>query len=138
MQFTQSFLGGLLIGASAIGLLFTHGRLSGISGILGGVLRPTTRREEWPWKAAFAAGLLVSGGVLGWVLHASFTEIATHGVAWLALAGFVAGFGARLGGGCTSGHGICGIGSLSIRSVVATVVFMLTGAITVFVAKAFL
>ncbi|MFC3912405.1 YeeE/YedE family protein [Pseudaeromonas sharmana] len=123
--------GGVLIGAAALLLLLGAGRIAGISGILSGVmLRPWSERG---WRLLFVAGL-IAGGWLGftWLdLPAPQLNLADWPV--LAIAGFLVGVGARLGNGCTSGHGICGIGRLSVRSIVATLVFMTTGALTVFV-----
>lgn len=123
--------GGVLIGVAALLLLLGAGRIAGISGILSGVmLRPWSERG---WRLLFVAGL-IAGGWLGftWLdLPAPQLNLADWPV--LAIAGFLVGVGARLGNGCTSGHGICGIGRLSVRSIVATLVFMTTGALTVFV-----
>lgn len=123
--------GGVLIGVAALLLLLGSGRIAGISGILSGVmLRPWSERG---WRLLFVAGL-IAGGWLGftWLdLPAPQLNLADWPV--LAIAGFLVGVGARLGNGCTSGHGICGIGRLSVRSIVATLVFMTTGALTVFV-----
>lgn len=121
----------MLIGLAAAGLLMFHGRIAGISGIAGGVFRK--QPGDVAWRVMFLAGLFVAG-VLG---SGSFpeayrVEIDRTSVALLA-AGLAVGIGTQLGSGCTSGHGVCGIGRWSKRSAVATVSFMVTAAITVFV-----
>lgn len=129
----SALVGGALIGVSAALLLLLNGRIAGISGIVGGLLQPTS--GEVAWRVAFLAGLVVAplayagaGGALPPV-----TLDAPLGV--LALAGVLVGFGTRLGAGCTSGHGVCGIGRGSRRSLAATGVFMATAVATVFVTR---
>jgi uncharacterized protein len=115
--------GGVLIGLAAVWLLAANGRIAGVSGILHGMFaQPPGDR---PWRAAFVAGLIAAG--FAW--QALFpTEISRQSsLGWLALAGALVGFGTRIGGGCTSGHGVCGLGRFSLRSLVAVVVFMLAG-----------
>lgn len=125
-------VGGMLIGLSAALLLWWTGRIAGISGILAGLLRP--QRGDWAWRATFVAGL--AAGAL--VLRGAWPEaLNVHGPGSLALvgaAGALVGFGTRLGSGCTSGHGVCGIGRFSPRSIIATVTFILAGMITVYFA----
>jgi uncharacterized membrane protein YedE/YeeE len=129
----SALIGGLLIGTSAALFLVLNGRIAGISGILGGLLQPN--RSEVGWRIAFLAGLLiapliyvVAGGTLPAV-----TLDASTGV--LIVAGLLVGFGSRLGAGCTSGHGVCGIGRGSPRSLAATVAFMATAIATVFITR---
>jgi uncharacterized membrane protein YedE/YeeE len=134
-QFTpaSALAGGLLIGTSAALLLVLNGRIAGISGILGGLLEPAC--NETGWRMAFLIGTfaapliyLAFGGALPPVaLDAS--------VPVLIVAGLLVGFGTRLGAGCTSGHGVCGVGRLSPRSIVATLVFTVTAIATVFVSR---
>lgn len=126
-----SLLGGLLIGASACLLLLFNGRIAGISGITSGAVIP--RRGEIAWRWVFLAGLLVGGLVAARIVPRAFDGAPR--ISWLAIvaAGFLVGFGTRLANGCTSGHGVCGLGRLSGRSLVATLTFMATGAVTVFV-----
>jgi uncharacterized protein len=128
-----SFLGGCLIGLSSIGVLLLHGRVAGISGILGGLLAP--RDAEWNWRAAFIAGLLSGGALSSWLFPAWFDMTRTPSGGALVVAGLIVGFGTRLGSGCTSGHGVCGIGRLSPRSIVATAVFMSVAALVVWVVR---
>ncbi|MCA9549642.1 MAG: YeeE/YedE family protein [Myxococcales bacterium] len=131
-DFGFALLGGVLIGFSAVLLLWFNGRIAGISGILSGLVRPTA--GDLSWRVAFAGGLLAGGLALRLFMPSALPT--THEAHWLVVlvAGFLVGFGARVGSGCTSGHGVCGIGRLSLRSIVATTTFILTGAITVFVA----
>lgn len=128
----SALLGGALIGVAAALLLLLNGRIAGISGILGGLLRPV--RGDAGWRIAFLLGL--AGAPLLYMLFAPLpvTHIAA-GPGALAMAGLLVGFGTRYGSGCTSGHGVCGISRLSLRSLVATAVFMATGFATVFVTR---
>lgn len=126
-----SLLGGILIGISATATLALLGRVAGISGILGGLL--SGERNELGWRAAFVVGLL-AGGLLSvsWQ-PAAFAMTLDRSTPALAVAGLLVGFGSRLGSGCTSGHGICGVARGSGRSITATVTFMTTGALTALV-----
>jgi uncharacterized protein len=129
----MGLVGGILIGVAAGLFLVLNGRVAGISGILGGLLRPAA--GEVGWRVAFLAGM-VAGGVGLLLLHAgAFPEAADRSHAVLVVAGLLVGFGTRLGSGCTSGHGVCGISRLSVRSLAATVTFIATGAATVIAAR---
>jgi uncharacterized membrane protein YedE/YeeE len=128
----SALAGGALIGVAATVLLFFSGRVAGISGVLAGVLRPAP--GQWRWRAAFLVGLLAGGAALAVTSPGALGASPRSGVA-LGLAGLLVGFGARLGGGCTSGHGICGLSRLSRRSLVATLTFITTGIATVAVAR---
>ena len=127
----NSLLGGAIIGLAAGLLLFFNGRIAGVSGILGGVLLPRT--GEWLWRALFLIGLAIGGlvasgfsvGVISFGLERSFPA--------LIVAGLLVGVGTRMGAGCTSGHGLCGMARLSPRSMVATGTFFFTGVVTVYV-----
>ena len=125
--------GGALIGASAALLLLANGRIAGISGILGGLLGPSVR--DWAWRAAFLIGLL-TGPALFRLGAGHWPEIRI-GASWpiLVVAGLLVGFGTRLGSGCTSGHGVCGLARLSPRSLAAVATFMAAAIVTVFVAR---
>lgn len=134
----QPLLGGVLIGASAALLLATLGRVAGVSGILGGLL-PWPRVNtsfELGWRAAFLMGLFVVGLLAQALDTGALTNSAPRSVPVLVLAGLLVGFGTRLGAGCTSGHGVCGISRGSLRSLVATLTFITTGALTVAVVHA--
>ncbi len=123
--------GGVLIGLSASMLLLFNGRVAGISGILGAlVVRETSDKA---WRAAFVAGLLGGGAVMLALLPSAFGEpsAASSNLAVAIPAGLLVGFGTMLGSGCTSGHGVCGIGRGSTRSIAATLTFMATGMIAV-------
>lgn len=119
--------GGVLIGLAAAMLMFFHGRIAGISGIVGGMLTGDRR----PWRWLFVAGLLAGG--LGCVLlmPGQFTFEIDRSYGALIGAGLLVGVGTRMGSGCTSGHGVCGMARLSQRSIVATLTFMATGVGTV-------
>ncbi|MCG6304844.1 YeeE/YedE family protein [Vibrio vulnificus] len=127
----ESLAGGILLGISALTMLLVNGKVAGISGILTGLLPPKSR--DFAWRLMFVIGM-VSGGVLAVTFGAAIASVAlpTSGVL-IAAAGLLVGIGTRLGNGCTSGHGICGIGRLSKRSIVATAIFMAVAAMTVFV-----
>ena len=128
-------IGGLMIGFAATVLLWTNGKISGISGILAGALFSTA--QEGRWRFAFLLGLLLAG-VAYPVLWGSEIAIETQaGPVLTVVAGLLVGYGTRLGSGCTSGHGICGIARFSMRSIVATAVFIGSGVVTVFLAGFF-
>ena len=124
--------GGALIGISASILLLLNGRVAGISGILGGLVRP--RAGETSWRALFIVGLLV-GGVLLYLVHPASFGAAPVSLPLAIVAGVFVGFGTRLGSGCTSGHGVCGLSRFSGRSLAATMTFMATGAMAAFVVQ---
>ena len=127
-----SMAGGVVIGLAASLFILLNGRIAGISGILGGLLRPA--RGDIGWRVAFIAGLVAAPLVYGLsgALPATRVDASTL---TLVVAGLLVGLGTRYGAGCTSGHGVCGIARLSPRSMVATVCFMAAGFITVFVAR---
>src|SRR5271167_2512707 len=125
-----SLFGGILIGLSASAMLLLEGKIAGISGIFAGVLNPA--KGETAWKACFVAGLLAGGLLLRIFLPTAFDFGIIGPYGMLMIAGLLVGFGTRLGNGCTSGHGVCGISRLSPRSIVATATFIATGAIVVY------
>jgi uncharacterized membrane protein YedE/YeeE len=127
----MSLLGGIIIGLSALLLLLSSGRVAGISGIFGGFLR--MKPGETLWRFAFIAGLVAGGLLLLYLYPQALNFELTYSPAAIMCAGLLVGFGSRMGGGCTSGHGVCGIGRLSLRSIVAVVTFMATGVITAIV-----
>ena len=124
--------GGIMIGAAAAMLALLNGRIAGISGIIGGVLRPAA--GDMAWRFAFILGLLVAPAA-----YRLFAELAAPtieaGYPALLLAGLLVGAGTRYGSGCTSGHGVCGLSRLSPRSLAATIAFMLAGIITVYAVR---
>lgn len=128
----SSLAGGILIGGAAAMLVLLNGRIAGVSGIIGGVLRPSG--QDMAWRFAFIAGLLVAPAAyhLFGSLPAPTIEA---GYPVLLLAGLLVGAGARYGSGCTSGHGVCGLSRLSPRSLAATLAFMLAGFATVFAVR---
>jgi uncharacterized membrane protein YedE/YeeE len=124
--------GGVLIGGASALLLLLHGRIAGISGVVGSLLqRETTDRA---WRYAFVAGLLVAGLLVA-VAHPASIGATTRSPTLVVIAGLLVGFGTRLGSGCTSGHGVCGLSRFSIRSLVAVATFMTTGALTAMIAR---
>ncbi len=125
-----SLIGGIMIGLGASAMLLMEGRIAGISGIFAGLLRPI--KGDLLWKLCFTAGLIAGGLMLKIALPAAFDFGIVRPYAALIAAGLLVGFGTRLGNGCTSGHGVCGISRLSARSMVATGTFMVSGAIVVF------
>ena len=128
----SALIGGVLIGLSATLLLWTTGRIAGISGIVGGLLAP--QRHDLGWRIAFVLGLLAAPAL--WRLAGGALEMRIDsGFATLAAAGLLVGVGTSYGSGCTSGHGVCGVSRLSPRSLLATAAFMLAGFATVFVAR---
>jgi uncharacterized membrane protein YedE/YeeE len=129
----SGLVGGLLIGLAAALLLLLNGRISGISGIVGGLL--VRESSETSWRVMFVAGLLL--GALAYVL-ATGSAISVKmqaSLPVLVVAGLLVGFGTRLGSGCTSGHGICGIARLSKRSIAATAMFLGVAILTVFLTR---
>ncbi|WP_437489655.1 YeeE/YedE family protein [Sorangium sp. So ce1014] len=128
---TGPLVGGALIGLSASLLLLFNGRVAGISGIFGGLL--FREPGETAWRAAFVAGLLLGGLALAAAHPGAFPPAGGGSLGLVVAAGLLVGLGARLGNGCTSGHGVCGLSRLSARSLVATMTFMATAAITVYV-----
>ena len=127
-----SLAGGVLIGVSAAMFVLLNGRIAGISGILGGLLRPV--KGDFSWRLAFVLGLIASP-----LIYAVITVVPRPHIdaSWgaLVLAGLMVGVGTRYGSGCTSGHGVCGLSRLSPRSLAATIAFMGAGFVTVFVIR---
>lgn len=128
----SSLAGGILIGLAASMMILMNGRIAGVSGIVGSI--SSAHRADIPWRIAFVIGLIVSPlvyGVFGKV--PTFTLETTH--LQIVVAGLLVGLGSRFGSGCTSGHGVCGIARLSERSILATVVFISAGVVTVYVMR---
>ena len=130
---TLPLLGGALIGVAATLLLWCNGRIAGVSGIVHGLFTaPATDRA---WRIAFLAGLLGSGGLALRLLPGLSAPRQNFPTALLIVGGLLVGFGTRLGNGCTSGHGVCGLGRRSSRSLVAVITFMAVAIVTVFVTR---
>jgi uncharacterized membrane protein YedE/YeeE len=135
IQFLPALLGGLLIGGAASMLLLLLGRIAGISGILWNAVSGGSDDSGRAWRWYFLAGML-----LGPLLYHAGSGIENPdepalGIPFAIAGGLLVGFGTRLGSGCTSGHGVCGIGRLSLRSLAATLVFMATGILTVYLLR---
>ncbi|NKB51852.1 MAG: YeeE/YedE family protein [Rhizobiaceae bacterium] len=133
-----SAFGGALIGLSAVLLLALNGRIAGISGISSAVLPPWGGRianGDMAWRLAFIAGLLAAPLVVQMVSGEPIEQTVSGNIGLMVVAGLVTGFGAVYGGGCTSGHGVCGMSRLSMRSILATLTFMATAFVTLFVMR---
>lgn len=132
----SSLAGGVLIGLAAALMVVLLGRVTGISGIVGALLQRSNWQKTsiWGWRAAFVVGLIAAP--LLWQLFATLPPMQMPGnPGVIVLAGLLVGWGTRMGAGCTSGHGVCGLSRLSLRSLAATLMFMATGALTVFVVR---
>lgn len=127
-----SLAGGILIGLAAAIFILFNGKIAGISGLLGSLLRPT-KKDIWP-QAAFVVGLILAPIVFAFVGSLPSIQIDANGT-MLIIAGLLVGVGTRLGSGCTSGHGVCGLSRCSMRSFVATLAFMMAGFVTVFIIR---
>lgn len=135
-QIRNSLLGGSLIGLAVTSMLLFNGRVTGISGIIAAGLSKQDRTGQWRWF--FLAGL-VSGGALMKLLRPElFTNLSDRGTVLVLFAGLLVGYGTVMGSGCTSGHGVCGISRLSLRSLVATITFMFFGFVAVQIVRHFL
>ncbi len=128
-----ALLGGALIGLAASLVLLTHGKVAGISGIYGSLLRRGT--SDRAFRFAFMAGLLAMGALVRLTFPAAFATAWSASLPVTLVAGLLVGFGTQLGNGCTSGHGVCGLSRMSVRSLVATLTFMGAGFATVFVVR---
>lgn len=139
LEFWRSLAGGALIGLAAVLFMLLNGRIAGISGVVAGVLGPLRGegRADLGWRLAFVAGLFVAPFVAGSVAGAPAAVTLPHPLWAMIAGGLLVGCGARLGSGCTSGHGVCGVARLSKRSFVATGVFMATAIVTVFILHRF-
>lgn len=126
-------LGGTLIGLASLALMVFSGRIAGISGIVAGVMARAP--GDLAWRVMFILGLISGGAVVGLLYSGTYPDAINSSTTELIIAGLLVGIGTRLGSGCTSGHGVCGMSRLSGRSIVATLTFMATGALTVFVMR---
>ena len=130
-----SLLGGGIIGLSAVMLLATHGRIAGISGIVSRILPPSVEKAGLPQGIIFLIGLLLAAPLWFVLTGAAPVQMVSSNGLLLVIAGLLVGFGAVMGNGCTSGHGVCGISRGSARSIAATMTFMATASVTVFVLR---
>ncbi|MBU2993150.1 YeeE/YedE thiosulfate transporter family protein [Octadecabacter sp. 1_MG-2023] len=130
----QSLGGGVLIGLASVLLMATVGRIMGATGILAGFMQPSSM-SDWSWRAALLAGM-VSGPLVVMLVTGSMPAVQVPvSTLMLVVGGFLVGIGVTFGAGCTSGHGVCGMARLSPRSIAATITFMITTAITVYVIR---
>ena len=133
-EIVNALVGGALIGLAATLLLWTQGRIAGVSGIAGALVEPHADRG---WRTYFLLGLVAAGLAYQAGAGPAFTSSLSRSLPSVVVAGLLVGYGTRLGHGCTSGHGICGLARRSSRSVIATVTFMITGAVTVWLVRTF-
>jgi len=129
----SALIGGAMIGLSAVLLMALNGRVAGISGIFGGLLQ--FQKGEMGWRLAFITGLLIGPFILPVVTGTPVPHFMPSSTSLMAIGGFIVGFGTAMGGGCTSGHGVCGMARGSKRSFIATVTFMITGFATLYVIR---
>lgn len=132
-----SLAGGILIGISASILMYLNGRIAGISGIVSGIFNSPSLHEK-AWRFAFVVGLIGGGFVFAHFYPVNIEPREHITTALLVVGGLIVGFGTAMGGGCTSGHGVCGMSRLSLRSITATMAFLISGIVTVYVVKTFL
>lgn len=128
-----SLLGGSLIGLAAVLLMAFHGRIAGMTGILSALIPPLS--SDWGWRAAFIVGAIGAPALIVGLTGYTIPFESPTPAPWLTIGGLIAGAGAYFGSGCTSGHGVCGMARVSPRSIVATLTFMASTAITVFVIR---
>ena len=128
----SAFSGGLLIGIAVILFFISTGRLAGVSGIVNNTL---TNTQNWPSNFLFLVGLVLGPSIYVFILNKDIAFSMTSSLPLIIIGGILVGFGTKIGSGCTSGHGICGISRFSVRSIVATITFMIMAMITVVVLK---
>lgn len=129
-DYINALVGGAIIGLAVTMMLLFNGRVTGISGILNGAF--TYQKGDWAWRVAFFGGLLGGGTLVRILSPESFADMSNRSVTSAIVAGLLVGFGTVMGSGCTSGHGVCGMSRLSIRSIAATLTFMAAGFLTVY------
>ena len=130
VNWISALVGGILIGISATILLAFNGRIAGISGIISNAIK---FKNEDNWRWIFITGMLLGGFFYEYIFTSEATPLSSFLPGTMILGGLLVGLGTRLGNGCTSGHGVCGLGRLSFRSLIAVIVFMITAIITVFI-----
>jgi len=132
-EYTLALIGGLMIGFAAVLLMASQGQIMGVSGIVKRLLPPVA--ADWQWRALFVLGVVLSP-IVARVITGDMPSITmTDNPAVLLIAGLIVGVGTVMGNGCTSGHGVCGLPRLSVRSITATAVFMLSAIVTVYVVR---
>ena len=129
-----SLVGGVMIGVAALLLMLLNGRVMGISGILGGIVRPAAR-DDVPWRLLFVAGALLGPLAVIYLVGRPVDVVPVASGLVLPVGGFLVGLGTAIGSGCTSGHGICGLARLSMRSAAAVGMFMITAVVTVYIVR---
>ena len=129
-----SLVGGVMIGVAALLLMLLHGRVMGMSGILGGIVRPAAR-DDVPWRLLFVAGALLGPLAVIYLVGRPVEVVPVASGLVLPVAGFLVGLGTAIGSGCTSGHGICGLARLSMRSAAAVGMFMITAVVMVYIVR---
>ena len=129
-----SLVGGVMIGVAALLLMLLHGRVMGISGILGGIVRQAAR-DDMLWRLLFVAGALLGPLAVIYLVGRPVDVVPVASGLLLPVAGFLVGLGTAIGSGCTSGHGICGLARLSMRSAAAVGMFMITAVVTVYIVR---
>jgi uncharacterized membrane protein YedE/YeeE len=134
--YLSSFFGGILIGIAVTIMLLFNGRVTGISGIIGGALSYV--KKDWLWRFTFFLGLALGGLVLRVMAPEALANQSNRNLGTIIVAGLLVGYGTLLANGCTSGHGVCGISRFSVRSILATVTFILFGAVSVFIMRRFM
>ena len=132
-EYMLAVIGGIMIGLAAVTLMFTHGRIMGISGIVSRALPPV--ESDWQWRVIFLSGVLAAPLLFRFITGNSYEILVSANLPLLMAGGLLVGAGSVTGSGCTSGHGVCGLPRLSVRSIVATCVFMTTAFVTVFIAR---
>lgn len=129
MDWIYALVGGAIIGLAVTIMLLFNGRVTGISGIVNGMLKPTA--GDFLWRFTFVLGLFIGGLILKVIRPEAFTGSLNNSTATVVIAGLLVGFGTIMGSGCTSGHGVCGISRLSVRSIVSTMTFIAAGVLAV-------
>lgn len=132
-EWMHALLGGILIGVAVSLMLLWNGQVAGVSGILGSLI--SAKPKGWSWRLSFIMGLIVGGMIMKLVMPDVFYNSLSLTIVTVIGAGLLVGFGTAMGSGCTSGHGVCGVSRLSIRSIVATIVFIVAGMIAVVASK---
>ncbi|MBX2840117.1 MAG: YeeE/YedE family protein [Gammaproteobacteria bacterium] len=132
-DYLLALIGGTMIGAAAVLLMASHGRIMGVSGIISRLMPPVA--NDWHWRIAFVIGVIVAP-LIALLINGKLPSIQiTHSPVVLAIGGLLVGTGTVIGNGCTSGHGVCGLSRFSVRSLVATMIFMLAAVITVYIVR---